>query len=68
LNVPEKTLNTSVVAPPMSTPTALIPSRLAIICRMSPTAPGVGMIGASAQRMSLSYPGAWAITCSRNKS
>ena len=54
LNVPPKTLKTSVVAPPMSTPTALIPCRSAIVLRMSPTAPGVGMIGASAHEISLS--------------
>ena len=54
LNVPPKTLKTSVVAPPMSTPTALMDCRLAIVCRMLPTAPGVGMIGASTQPMSLS--------------
>ena len=41
------TLKTSVVAPPMSTPTTLMPSRSAMVCMMLPTAPGVGMIGAS---------------------
>ena len=54
LNVPSNTLKTSVVAPPMSTPSALMPRLRAMVCRMSPTAPGVGMIGASAQAISLS--------------
>jgi hypothetical protein len=51
LKVPPNTLNTSVVAPPMSTHTAFRPSRSAMRCRMSPTAPGVGMMGASLHEM-----------------
>ena len=54
LNTPSNTLNTSVVAPPISTPTALIPRLRAMVCKMSPTAPGVGMMGASAHEISLS--------------
>jgi len=53
LNTPPKTENTSVVAPPMSTPTALMPSSSATRLRMLPTAPGVGMIGASVHSISL---------------
>ena len=51
---PGKTLKTSVVAPPMSTPTALMPSRSAICRRIRPTAPGVGMMAASAIAISFS--------------
>jgi len=54
LNVPSNTLNTSVVAPPMSTPSALMPRLRAMVRRMSPTAPGVGMMGASDHEISLS--------------
>ncbi len=43
----KKTEKTSVVAPPMSTPTAAMRSALARDWIISPTAPGVGMIGTS---------------------
>ncbi len=52
LKTPSKTENTSVVAPPMSTPTTLMLSRLAMVSIMTPTAPGVGMIGAPASSIS----------------
>jgi uncharacterized protein (TIGR01319 family) len=45
LNSPEKTENTSVVAPPISTPTTLIFSDSEIFLIISPTAPGVGIMG-----------------------
>jgi hypothetical protein len=60
-----KTENTSVVAPPMSTPTAM-PSRLAIFSMISPTA-REGMMG-EAPRRSFLQPGACAMTCSMNRS
>ena len=53
LKMPSNTLNTSVVAPPMSTPTTWTRSRAASAWMMRPIAPGVGMIGASDQLMSL---------------
>ena len=56
------------VAPPISTPTTEIFSFLAIISINEPTAPGVGIIGASVHDISFLYPGACAITCSINKS
>jgi hypothetical protein len=46
------TENTSVVAPPMSTPTTAHASRRATFSMISPTAPGVGMIGTGDQVMS----------------
>ena len=49
-----KSLNTSVVAPPISTPTMLRSRVRAISWMMLPTAPGVGMIGTSVQDISLS--------------
>ncbi len=52
LNTAWNTENTSVVAPPMSTPTTAIRSRLATFSMMMPTAPGVGMIGTGVQVMS----------------
>lgn len=54
LKTPPNTLKRSVVAPPMSTPTTLILRSRAMVCRMSPTAPGVGMIGAFVHSISLS--------------
>ena len=48
LNSPSKTENTSVVAPPISTPIKFKCSRLAIVSIITPTAAGVGMIGAPA--------------------
>jgi len=68
LNTPWNTENTSVVAPPMSTPTTASRSRFATFSMMIPTAPGVGMIGTGLQAISLRYPGAWAMTCSMNSS
>ena len=47
LNVPSNTLNTSVVAPPMSTPRTFSPCLRAIVRMISPTAPGVGITGRS---------------------
>ena len=52
LKTPWNTENTSVVAPPMSTPTTAMPSRRATFSMMIPTAPGVGMIGTGLQVMS----------------
>ena len=52
LNTPPNTENTSVVAPPMSTPSTAIRSRFATFSMMMPTAPGVGMIGTGVQLMS----------------
>lgn len=45
---------TSVVAPPMSTPTRLMPRRAAMVRMMRPTAAGVGMMGAPVHSISLS--------------
>ena len=53
LNTPSNTENTSVVAPPMSTPTTLTLSRSASAWMMRPMAPGVGMMGTSAHDISL---------------
>ena len=47
-----KTLKTSVVAPPMSTPSTSIPLRRAMACMILPTAAGVGMIGAAVHDIS----------------
>jgi hypothetical protein len=46
------TENTSVVAPPMSTPTTASRSRFATFSMMSPTRAGVGMIGTGDHVMS----------------
>ncbi len=53
LKVPSKTLKTSVVAPPMSTPTTVWPVRSASVLIIRPIAPGVGMIGTPVQVISL---------------
>ena len=53
LNLLLKTEKTSVVAPPMSTPTTDMFSLSAIFLIISPTAPGVGIIGTSAQSINL---------------
>ena len=50
---PLNTENTSVVAPPISTPTTDIFSESAIFFIISPTAPGVGMIGLSVHFINL---------------
>ena len=55
---PIKTVKTSVVAPPMSTPITSSLCCFAIVWIMFPTAPGVGMIGTPTHSMSFLYPGA----------
>ena len=51
----------------MSTPTTLMSSFFAATCIISPTAPGVGIMGTSVHAIRFLYPGACAITCSKNR-
>ena len=60
--------NISVVGVDIGGATTDIFSTSAIFLIISPTAPGVGIIGASVHPINFLYPGACAMTCSINKS